>query len=467
MSGKGSSSLSKKRSRTDCELKWKKNVETKLNKETGKYVAIPSSLNLLTDDLRREILKVWEENSCRHTGNAMSSYEVYKKTSLDSQATHPAEPTKREVLEVLKAVPSYKVGTLEMYKRFPHAYDVFMLRHDCSAIHSYLIDTVLDRIVNSASSKEAFHSPQPQPEMHPITAGVSFPQLSPLPSSPPPTLSAPGFALRAADFGCGTGRIAAMLVHHPALRCLFTYDQEPAMLRRCLLNTVRTAAACGHHDEVHLLPTARLDTEERVVLTPADRDRKHDGERELEGGAAGGRRGRVLRLVSRPCPFQAVQDGFLSHNGAGPGLGQGHTPCHLIVCAWALSYLVRREWTGGSWCAAVDAVVGEWIRLLDPTDADAAVVIIETLGNGATTPTRHSVLGEHLEAKFGFQRRWVRTDYTFETMEEAVHMCRFFFGGDRMKDQLEVLEDDNGCGKVLLKECTGIWTLWKPRISIP
>lgn len=35
----------------------------------------------------------------------------------------------------MKVVPAFKVGTLEMYKRFPDAYDALMQRHDCSAIN--------------------------------------------------------------------------------------------------------------------------------------------------------------------------------------------------------------------------------------------------------------------------------------------------------------------------------------------
>ncbi|CCW66037.1 unnamed protein product [Phytomonas sp. Hart1] len=261
-----------------------------------------------------------------------------------------------------------------------------------------------------------------------------------------------------------------MLVHYTTLGELFAYDLEPAMLRRCLRNTLAAAAASGIYDAAYLLPTAGINPNttatftgegERFALTRENQEKKGDKE---NGERSRSPVGRTLRLVCRPCSFQAIQDGFLAHGGETPP--RPHVRCHVVVCAWALSYLVRKEWGRGVWRAAVDAVIGEFIQLLDTSRSEAAVVIIETLGNGSETPTRHTVLGDHLESKFGFERSWVRTDYIFGNMEEAMHLCRFFFGGDRMKDKFEVVEDDNRPGKVVLKECTGIWTLWKPKTSL-
>jgi len=52
----------------------------------------------------------------------------------------------------------------------------------------------------------------------------------------------------------------------------------------------------------------------------------------------------------------------------------------------------------------------------------------------------------------GFSSSWVRTDYRFESLEEAERVVSFFFG-EAMLD--EVVHD----GSITLPECTGIWQL--------
>jgi hypothetical protein len=63
---------------------------------------------------------------------------------------------------------------------------------------------------------------------------------------------------------------------------------------------------------------------------------------------------------------------------------------------------------------------------------------------------------EHVEATYrwldarGFENKWIRTDYKFESVEEAAELAGFFFG-DGLANQ--ILES----GSVLLPECTGVW----------
>jgi hypothetical protein len=67
-------------------------------------------------------------------------------------------------------------------------------------------------------------------------------------------------------------------------------------------------------------------------------------------------------------------------------------------------------------------------------------------------------LPEHLEAYFdwlaksGFERGWIRTDYRFESLDEAVELSSFFFG-----QEMGAKVRENGWR--VLPECTGIW--WK------
>jgi hypothetical protein len=50
----------------------------------------------------------------------------------------------------------------------------------------------------------------------------------------------------------------------------------------------------------------------------------------------------------------------------------------------------------------------------------------------------------------GFQRNWIRTDYRFTSVQEAVALTRFFFGDEMAQ---EVLANDS----LIVPECTGIW----------
>jgi hypothetical protein len=53
---------------------------------------------------------------------------------------------------------------------------------------------------------------------------------------------------------------------------------------------------------------------------------------------------------------------------------------------------------------------------------------------------------------YGFSHKWIRTDYEFESVEQAVELTRFFFG--------EQLADDVHAQKLTrVPECAGIWWL--------
>ena len=63
-----------------------------------------------------------------------------------------------------------------------------------------------------------------------------------------------------------------------------------------------------------------------------------------------------------------------------------------------------------------------------------------------------------LEDAGGFQKKWVRTDYLFESLDHARELVEFFFG--EMVDH-EVLPS----GEVMVPECTGIW--WRRKRGSP
>lgn len=121
----------------------------------------------------------------------------------------------------------------------------------------------------------------------------------------------------------------------------------------------------------------------------------------------------------------------------------------LIVSGWSVSYLA--VWNPKSWRAELDTALAEMKRALKP---GSYIVLFESLGTGNESPIKL----EHLKNFYpwleeaGFQKKWIRTDYQFKSLEEAEYLSRFFFGdelGDKVKQN----------HWVILPECTGVW--WK------
>jgi ubiquinone/menaquinone biosynthesis C-methylase UbiE len=119
----------------------------------------------------------------------------------------------------------------------------------------------------------------------------------------------------------------------------------------------------------------------------------------------------------------------------------------LVISGWSFCYLA--VWGGNDWKSALQDGMREIERITRP---GGMVILIESLGTGTEKPRPP----EHLEAYFdwlaeaGFERGWMRTDYHFESLEEAVELSTFFFGeemGQKVKEK----------NWQILPECTGIW----------
>jgi ubiquinone/menaquinone biosynthesis C-methylase UbiE len=121
----------------------------------------------------------------------------------------------------------------------------------------------------------------------------------------------------------------------------------------------------------------------------------------------------------------------------------------LIVSGWSVSYLA--VWNPDSWRAELDKALVEMQRVLKP---GGFIVLFESLGTGNESPVRL----EHLKNFYpwleeaGFQEKWIRTDYQFESLREAEYLSRFFFGN-------ELADKVRQNRWVILPECTGVW--WK------
>jgi ubiquinone/menaquinone biosynthesis C-methylase UbiE len=119
----------------------------------------------------------------------------------------------------------------------------------------------------------------------------------------------------------------------------------------------------------------------------------------------------------------------------------------LAVSGWSVSYLA--VWNPEQGQAELDKWLVEMKRVLRE---GGTIILFESLGTGNESPTRL----EHVESTYqwldanGFENKWIRTDYKFDSLEEAIELSRFFFG-DELGDKVEQNH------WVILPECTGVW----------
>ena len=121
----------------------------------------------------------------------------------------------------------------------------------------------------------------------------------------------------------------------------------------------------------------------------------------------------------------------------------------LVVSGWSVAYLYA--WHPDTWRAELEKWLGEMKRVLR---RGSFIVLFESLGTGNESPIKLEHLTEYYPwlDEAGFQKKWIRTDYKFESVDEAEELSRFFFGdelGDKVKEN----------GWAILPECTGVWWL--------
>lgn len=119
----------------------------------------------------------------------------------------------------------------------------------------------------------------------------------------------------------------------------------------------------------------------------------------------------------------------------------------LVVSGWSVAYLY--VWHPETWKDELEKWLGEMKRVLRRS---SFIVLFESLGTGNESPIKL----EHLKGYYqwldevGFQNKWIRTDYKFESVNEAEDLSRFFFG-DELAEKVQVKN------WVILPECTGAW----------
>lgn len=123
----------------------------------------------------------------------------------------------------------------------------------------------------------------------------------------------------------------------------------------------------------------------------------------------------------------------------------------LAIEGWAFLHIA--VWHPDNWREASGRAIDEMLRV---TRTGGHVIILETLGTGKAKPTIPHELGKQfygfLEHDYGFASTWIRSDFRFDSMEQAQEMMAFFFG-DAAQNMPYMKEDDG----VIVPECTGIW----------
>ena len=121
----------------------------------------------------------------------------------------------------------------------------------------------------------------------------------------------------------------------------------------------------------------------------------------------------------------------------------------LVIAGWSLGHSVG--WYPDSWKQEIGRAIMEMQRVQRP---GGTIIILETLGTNQEFPQAPTLelaaFHTWLEKENGFSRTWIRTDYQFVSVQEAVELTRFFFG-DEMAD--DILSKDIH----IVPECTGIW----------
>jgi ubiquinone/menaquinone biosynthesis C-methylase UbiE len=121
----------------------------------------------------------------------------------------------------------------------------------------------------------------------------------------------------------------------------------------------------------------------------------------------------------------------------------------LVLAGWSLGHSVG--WYPEAWPREIDLALREMRRVARP---GGWLVIIETLGTGEVQPRPPTgglaAYYQALEQDHAFEKRWARTDYRFDSPEQAEGLVRFFFGDE--------LGDRVASGRLTdLPECTGFW----------
>lgn len=124
----------------------------------------------------------------------------------------------------------------------------------------------------------------------------------------------------------------------------------------------------------------------------------------------------------------------------------------FIIAGWTVCYLTNADDPDAA--DHLEQIIAEMKRVLRP---NGTILIFETMGTGEERPNPPEFLRRYYAAlvqEYGFHHKWIRTDYTFDNIEQAEQLTRFFFG-DAMAERVVKHNWTH------LPECAGMWWLRK------
>ncbi|MEF2244355.1 class I SAM-dependent methyltransferase [Paenibacillus sp. IITD108] len=122
----------------------------------------------------------------------------------------------------------------------------------------------------------------------------------------------------------------------------------------------------------------------------------------------------------------------------------------LVVAGWTVAYIANDEVKDGA--LNLQETIAEMKRILRP---GGTIIIFETMGTGETAPNPPDMLKgyyKRLQEEYGFAHRWIRMDYQFESVQQALELTQFFFG-DEWAEKVKQSQSS------VVPECAGIWWL--------
>lgn len=124
----------------------------------------------------------------------------------------------------------------------------------------------------------------------------------------------------------------------------------------------------------------------------------------------------------------------------------------LVASGWSVCHLAT--WNPENWKEELERGMDEIYRVLQP---GGMIFLVETQGTGREQPDPPAHMLPYLGYlhQAGFNFNWIRTDYRFESQQEAETLARFFFGE-------EMVSRIKPASEVTLPECTGIFWKYRP-----
>ncbi|GAB6152913.1 hypothetical protein JCM17380_16630 [Desulfosporosinus burensis] len=121
----------------------------------------------------------------------------------------------------------------------------------------------------------------------------------------------------------------------------------------------------------------------------------------------------------------------------------------IVIAGWSICYLGSSD--VALWQDNIHSVISEMKRVIRQ---GGILIILETLGTGHKEPVPPDFLVGYfnLLETLGFSKKVIRTDYQFQSLEEAEELTKFFWGN-------ELANEVHEAGLTVVPECTGVWWL--------